>query len=146
MYTYINICLYMYIYTYIYLYIYMYICVCICVGVNIYVYICICICIYIYIYCWRKKANKLQVHRFKGWTCSVFVFFLTQYVHHSTLMYWALFYESQNFTLYIYIYIEYVLSIWWDREKSKRLYFHPHKTVCPLIRVFCYKILWWSSE
>ena len=118
--TYINICLYMYIYTYIYIsiYIYMYICVCICVCVNIYVYICICICIYIYIciciyiyiYCWRKKANKLQVHRFKGWTCSVFVFFLTQYLHHSTPMYWALFYESQNFTLYTYIYI---LSMYW---------------------------------
>ena len=30
------------------------------------------------------------------------------YVHRSTPMYWALFYESQNFTLYVYInlYIE----------------------------------------
>ena len=84
------ICLYMYMHMYIYIYMHMY--------------------IYICIYRWRKKANKLQVHRFKGWTCSVFVFFLTQYVHHSTPMYWALFYESQNFALYTYIYI---LSMYW---------------------------------
>ena len=97
----------------------MYICVCICVcvwiymSIYVYAYVYIYIYMHMYIYCWRKKANKLQVHRFKGWTCSVFVFFLTQYVHHSTPMYWALFYESQNFTLYIYIYIEYILSIYW---------------------------------
>ena len=57
----------------------------------------------------KKKKNKGMVGNHEtglsGWTCSLFVFFLPQYTHRSTPMYWALFYESQNFTLFIYMYI-----------------------------------------
>ena len=83
--------------------------------------------IYIYIYCGRKKTNKLPVHPYRpvsrlpthqgiwvgnhetgllGWTGSLFVFFLPQYIHRSTTMYWALSYVSQNYSLYIYLYIQ----------------------------------------
>ena len=65
-----------------------------CKYIYIYIHTEMCINIFIYIYCGKK-----------GWTCSLFVFFLPQYIRRSTPMYWALFYESQNLTLYIYIYI-----------------------------------------
>ena len=56
----------------------------------IYIYICMYICICI------MSSDK---------TLAFFVFFLPQYIHRFTPMYLALFYESQNFTLDIYIYL-----------------------------------------
>ena len=71
---------------------------------HIYIYIYL----YLYLYCGRKG--------------SFFVFFLPQYIDRSTPVYWALFYESQNFTLYIYIYICIYIYIYHPFSKTLQVW------------------------
>ena len=88
-----------------------------------YIYICIYIYIYIYIVEGKRQINYqfIPTDLFRGcplfrgslmsgqplrmgWTGSLFVFFLPQYIHRSTTMYWALSYVVK-ITLYIYMYL-----------------------------------------
>ena len=107
---YIYIYIYIYTHTHIHIYIHTYIHTYIYIYIYVYIYICI-------------KTNKLQVHPYRsvswlpthhplmgeqpqnrsaGMNLKFICLFLPQYIHRSTPMYWALFYKSQNFTLFLF--------------------------------------------